>query len=132
VCCSVLQYAAVCCILLQCVAECFRTVDWMCVCCSVWQCVAVCCSVLQCVSGRQIGYARTPHLTLGLCCSVLQCVAVYYRYCSVLQQCLLQCVAAVCCSSVNGIAVCCNSVLQPWVLQCVAAVCCSNVLQQQA
>ena len=65
VCCSVLQFVAVCCSLLYCVVvfpmELMTAAHSMCdksdhgmsyaaVCCSVLQCVAVCCSVLQCVA----------------------------------------------------------------------------------
>ena len=67
-CCSVLQYVAVCCSsVLQCVAVCCSVcasisirylIDICVLCCSVLQCVAVCCSVLQCVC---INYYSISH-----------------------------------------------------------------------
>ena len=73
VCCSVLQFVAVCTLgntlqhtathfrfVLQFVAVCCRVLPFVAVCCSVLQCVVVCCSVLQCVA---------------VCCSVLPWLA---------------------------------------------------------
>jgi len=47
VCCSVLQFAAVCFGVLQCVTVCCSVLQYVAVCCSVLQCVAI---VLQCVA----------------------------------------------------------------------------------
>jgi len=83
VCCSVLQYVAVCCVavcdkrtkfhlrfiterslirysVLQCVAVCCSVLQCVAVCCSVLQCVAVCCSMLQCVVLQCVTYAQIP------------------------------------------------------------------------
>jgi len=97
VCCSVLQYVAVCGIVTQCVAvwESCHSREWVmahksmrsygttfqcvAVCCSVLQCVAVCCSVLQC-EGQLTRANESWHMhqwgfTTRIFC-VLQCVAV--------------------------------------------------------
>ena len=50
VCCSVMQYAALCRSMLQCVAACCSVLQYAAVCCNVLQCVAGYCSVLQCVA----------------------------------------------------------------------------------
>ena len=83
VCCSVLQWIAVCCTVLQCVLTLTHLYVIFAVCCSVLQCVAVCCSVLQCVAVCWHWLIHMWYLEcFGVCCSVLQCVAVC---CSVLQ-----------------------------------------------
>jgi len=94
VCCSVLQYAAVCCSMLQCVL----------VCCSVLQYAAVCCSMLQYVAVRfsMLQYVAVCCIMLqyvSVCCSAFQYVEVR---CSILQY------VAVCCSAFQYVAVCCS------------------------
>ena len=95
VCCSMLQYAAVCFSVMQCDALLVRHNRPIChmqistnvyteVCCSMLQCVEVCCSVMQCVLRSEAQHSTRPHATgrsahkstLGygaVRCSVLQC-----------------------------------------------------------
>jgi len=118
VCCSVLQYVAVC-------PVCCSVLQYVAVCCSVLQYVAVCpvcCSVyvlLLCQSAKlaSVGVARV----VQVCCSVLQCVAVCCSVSSVLQ-CLHVAIVSVSQTCVCGCCTCGTSVLQ-----CVAVcqVCCS-------
>ena len=81
-CCSVLQYVAVCCRVLQCVVVGIlrhrvpiRLAHSVAVCCSVLQCTAECCSVLQCVV---LCCSPLPHATStrSVCCSMLQYMSV--------------------------------------------------------
>jgi len=120
VCCSVLQFVAVCCSALhewrQCGSPC-----WCCESVCVLWCAAMCCSVLQCAAMCVAAWGASmwqPLLVLlrcarvTVCCSVLQCVAV----CCIVLHCVysvLQCSAA-CCSVVQRVAVgcivcCCRS-----------------------
>jgi len=85
-CCSVLQYVAMCRSVLRCAAVCFisSSCDSNTLCCSVLQCVAVCRSVLRCVAVcRSVSqcvalYCSVPHC-VAMCCSVSQCVAMCCR-----------------------------------------------------
>ena len=105
-CCSVLQYVAVCCSMLQCAAHvrgcCSRcaavcyaycsVLQHTAACCIVSHCVAGCCRMLQCADSNKKLNSVGCQGHVAACCSVLQCVAVCEVCCSV-----LQCVA-VCCS----------------------------------
>jgi len=128
VCCSMLQYVAVCCSgsLLQYVAGCDMThhmTHWqvtlsdtgmlqqVAVCFSMLQYVAVCCSVLQYVAGCDMTHHMTHwQVTLSDIRKVLQPGSEYHS----LVQLDIRCVA-VCCSTLQCVAVCCSvccSVLQ--------------------
>jgi len=114
VCCSELQWAAVCSLSNL---DCTRA----CCCCSVLQFVAVSCSVFA----LQLGlYAWMLVVQcVAVCCSVLQCVVVGYSVlrqrvavcslsnldCTLTRCCcsVVQC-AAVCCSGLQRVVVCCN------------------------
>ena len=90
VCCSVLQYVAVCCSVLQCVAVASYQSPPYQVCCSALQRVAVCCI---------LSVTTVP--------GVWQCVAVSYSALQCVPLCVLQCVAE-CCSVLQCVAVCCS------------------------
>jgi len=138
----------------QCVAVCCSVL-----CCSVLQCVAVRCSVLQCVAVCCVAGCFLPQDKYGdqdkdrqrygcaVCCSVLQrygqlqlnphtvCVCVYNTQATKSSwDTIPQCVAAVCCSVLQCVAVCCGAgcclackghIVRTTIPQCVAAVCCS-------
>jgi len=127
VCCSVLQFVAVCCRFVALYCNVFK-----CVAVCVVVCVAMCCSVLSCRLSFSwhtdcgCWFQDLPLQCVAVCCIVLRRVVVC---CSVLQRAavcwsVLQCVAA-CCSVLQRVAVCCS------VLQCVAA-CCRALLWWQA
>jgi len=112
VCCSVLQFVAVCCSEIRVPMECPARCDSVAGCCRVLNCVAVKLKfpwnvppgVIQCVAA---------------CCSLLQCVAVEFKFPWNVPPGLLQC-AAPCCIMMQCVLVCCS------VLQFVAV--CSSVL----